>query len=55
MGFINRNKFIIYGKTFYNDEDIIIISIIDKSLDLDNLTIKFIIIEFQICLNIDNI
>jgi len=26
-----------------------------KSLNLDNLTIKFIIIEFQIHLNIDNI
>ncbi len=29
MGFINRNKFIIFDETFYNDKDIVIVGIID--------------------------
>ncbi len=29
MGFINRNKLAIFDKTFYNDEDTIIIGIVN--------------------------
>ena len=32
MGFVDKNKFVIFSKMFYNDEDIIIIGIIDKVL-----------------------
>ena len=34
MGFIDKNKFGVFGKTFYNDEDIVIASIIDRVLRL---------------------
>ncbi len=30
IGFINKNKLIIFNKTFYNDEDIVIAGIIDR-------------------------
>ncbi len=30
MGFVDKNKFAIFNKTFYNDEDIVIIGIIDR-------------------------
>ncbi len=30
MGFVNRNKFAIFDKMFYNDKDIVITNIIDK-------------------------
>ncbi len=29
MGFVDKNKFIVFGKTFYNDENAIITSIVD--------------------------
>ncbi len=29
MGFVNRNKFAIFGKMFYNNEDIVITDIVD--------------------------
>ncbi len=32
MGFVGRNKFAIFGKTFYNNKDIVIINIINKVL-----------------------
>ncbi len=32
MEFVNRNKFAIFDKTFYNNKDIIIIDIVDKVL-----------------------
>ncbi len=32
MGFINKNKFVIFNKIFYNDKDIIITSIINGVL-----------------------
>ena len=28
--FVDKNKFVIFDKMFYNDEDIIIIDIVDK-------------------------
>ncbi len=34
MGFVDRDKFALFGKTFYNDEDIVIASIIDRVLRL---------------------
>ncbi len=30
MGFVGRNKLIIFGKTFYNNEDTIITDIVNK-------------------------
>ncbi len=30
MGFIDKNKFGVFGKTFYNEEDIIIVDIVDR-------------------------
>jgi len=30
MRFVGRNKFIVFGKTFYNDEDAVITGIIDR-------------------------
>ncbi len=30
MGFIDRDKFIVFDKTFYNNKDIIIVGIVDK-------------------------
>jgi len=30
MGFVDKNKFVVFGKTFYNDEDIVIVDIADK-------------------------
>ena len=32
MGFVDKDKFVVLGKTFYNDEDIIIVDIVDKIL-----------------------
>ncbi len=32
MGFVDKNKFIIFNKTFYNNEDVIITSIVNKVL-----------------------
>ncbi len=32
MRFVDRNKFTIFDKTFYNNEDIVIINIVDKIL-----------------------
>ncbi len=32
MGFVDKNKFVIFDKTFYNNEDIIITDITDKIL-----------------------
>ena len=32
MGFVGKNKFAVFGKTFYNDEDIIIASIVNRVL-----------------------
>ncbi len=34
MGFVNKDKFIVFDKTFYNNEDIVIIDIIDKIFKL---------------------
>ena len=45
MGFVDKNKLVIFSKMFYNDEDIVIVSIVDGVLDLNNLTMKFIIIK----------
>ena len=30
MGFVDKNKFVVFDKTFYNDKDVIIVSIINK-------------------------
>ena len=30
MGFVDKNKFTVFNKIFYNDEDIVIIGIIDR-------------------------
>ena len=32
MGFIDKNKFVVSNKTFYNNEDIIIIDIVSEIL-----------------------
>ncbi len=32
MEFIGRNKFVIFGETFYNDEDTVIIGIVNRVL-----------------------
>ena len=32
MGFVDRNKLVIFDKTFYNDEDTIIVNIANKVL-----------------------
>ncbi len=30
MGFVDKNKFVVFDKTFYNDEDAVVTSIVDK-------------------------
>jgi len=30
IGFVDKNKFVVFDKTFYNNEDIVIIDIVDK-------------------------
>jgi len=30
MGFVGRDKFVVFDKTFYNDEDTIIAGIVDR-------------------------
>ncbi len=30
MGFVDKNKLIIFGKIFYDDEDAVIIGIVDR-------------------------
>ncbi len=30
VGFVDRNKFVVFDKMFYNDEDIVIINIVKK-------------------------
>jgi len=32
MGFVGRNKLVVLGKTFYNNEDVVIVGIVDKVL-----------------------
>ena len=32
MGFVGRNKFAVFSKTLYNDEDTVIIDIVNKVL-----------------------
>jgi len=32
MGFVDRNKFTVFDKSFYNDEDIVIVGIVDRVL-----------------------
>ncbi len=34
MGFVDRNKLVIFDKIFYNDENIVIVGIIDKVFKL---------------------
>jgi len=55
MRFVDKNKFTVFDKTFYNNKDIIIIDIVNRVLRLDNLTMKSIITELQIRSNINNI
>ncbi len=30
MGFVDKNKFVVFNKPFYNDEDIVIVGIVDR-------------------------
>jgi len=32
VGFVGGNKFVIFGKMFYNDEDVVITGIVDRVL-----------------------
>ena len=34
MGFVDRNKLAVFNKTFYNDEDTVIVDIIDRVFKL---------------------
>ncbi len=45
MGFVDKNKLIIFDETFYNNKDVVIASIANKVLNLDSLTMKSIITE----------